>query len=56
MKIDVNTLKQQTQDFVLRLFVEPSGGSTPSYSDSTMTSSSDYCTCSHVGTHARLHS
>ena len=56
MKIDVHTLKQQTQDFVLRLFVESSGASTPSYSDSTMSSSSDYCTCSHVGTHARLHS
>lgn len=47
MKINVITLKQQTQDFVLRLFVESSGVSTPS--------SSDYCTCAHVGTHARLH-
>lgn len=48
MKIDVITLKQQTQDFVLRLFVESNSSfSTPS--------SSDYCTCAHVGTHARLH-
>ena len=47
MKIDVHTLKQQTQDFVLRLFVDSGGGST--------LSSSDYCICSHVGTHARLH-
>ncbi len=39
------TLKRQTQDFLLRLFVE-------SYeSDSTHT----YYTCAHVGTHARLH-
>ena len=53
MKIDVHTLKQQTQDFVLRLFVETSGGSTLS-SSGTM-SIYDYCTCSHVGTHARLH-
>lgn len=48
MKPDVYKLKQQTQDFVLRLFMEGSGDTTPS--------SSDYCTCSHVGTHARLHS
>ena len=47
MKIDVHTLKQQTQDFFLRLFVEHYGGSTPS--------SSDYCICTHVGTYARLH-
>ena len=48
MKPDVYKLKQQTQDFILRLFMEGSGDTTPS--------SSDYCTCSHVGTHARLHS
>lgn len=48
MKPNVYKLKQQTQDFVLRLFMEGSGDTTPS--------SSDYCTCSHVGTHARLHS
>lgn len=53
MKIDVHTLKQQTQDFVLRLFVESSGGSTLSSSGSMPVS--DYCTCSHVGTYARLH-
>ena len=45
MKTNYSTLKQQTQDFVLRLFVE-SGGSAPSYS---------YYTCAHAGTHARLH-
>ena len=39
MKIDVHTLKQQTQDFVLRLFVDSGGGST--------LSSSDYCICLH---------
>ena len=49
-RIDVNKLKKQTQDFVLRLFVESSGVF------STPTDSDYYCTCSHVGTHARLHS
>jgi len=32
MKMNVNTLKQQTQDFVLRLFVESGSGATPSSS------------------------
>ena len=41
------TIKQQTQDFVLRLFIE-SSGDFPS-------SRTQYYTCSHVGTHARLH-
>jgi len=48
MKMDFFTLKRKTQDFVLRLFVEPDSGgySTPS----------DTCyTCSHCGTRARLH-
>lgn len=48
MKMNVSTMKQQTQDFVLRLFVESPGlFSTPSRSQ--------FYTCSHVGTHARLH-
>ena len=47
MKTNVFTWKQQAQDFVLRLFVE--------YDSSNSTPSSDYCTCLHVGTHARLH-
>lgn len=47
-RINLSKLKQQTQDFVLRLFVESSGVYSPS-------SSNDYCTCSHVGTYARLH-
>ena len=45
MKIDFNTMKQQTQDFVLRLFVETSDGySTPSRS---------FYTCAHCGTFSR---
>ena len=48
MKLDVYTLKQQTQDFVLRLFVESSGVS-------TTRSFSQYYTCAHAGTHVRLH-
>ena len=47
MTIDVHTWQQQAQDFILRLFVERE-------SDLTL-SSSDYCTCAHAGTHARLH-
>ena len=47
MTINVNTLRQQTQEFLLRLFVAPGSYTAPS--------SSDYCTCTHVGTHARLH-
>ena len=47
MKLDFFTLKQQTQDFVLRLFVESSGG------DSSYSSYSSSARC---GTYARLHS
>ena len=47
MKTNVYTLKQQTQEFILRLFVERESYSSPvSY---------DYCTCAHAGTYARLH-
>ena len=45
MKTNFFTLKQQTQDFLLRLFVE---------SDHFESSPSFY-TCAHAGTHARLH-
>ena len=47
MKLNVYTLKQQTQDFVLRLFVEPSSeiGTSPSISD---------CTGTRCGTFMRL--
>ena len=45
MKTNLFTLKQQTQDFLLRLFVESDQiDSTPSF-----------YTCAHAGTHARLH-
>lgn len=46
MKKNFYTMKQQTQDFVLRLFVESVSSTPASY---------DYCTCAHVGTHARLY-
>ena len=46
MKKDFSTMKQQTQDFVLRLFVESMGNSSLS---------SPFYTCAHCGTHARLH-
>lgn len=45
MKTNFFTLKQQTQDFLLRLFVG---------SDNLDSTPTCY-TCSHVGTHARLH-
>ena len=47
MKLNVYTLKQQTRDFVLRLFVEPSSeiGTSPSISD---------CTGTRCGTFMRL--
>ena len=49
MKMKFNHIKQQTQDFLLRLFMDPSeAGSTPSYTHY-------YYTCGHVGTHARVH-
>ena len=44
MKMNITNIKQQTQDFVLRLFVESSDGIY-----------SQHYICSHVGTHARLH-
>ena len=47
MKMNVNTLKQQTQDLFLRLFVESSSGigTTPARSSYT---------CAHCGTYARM--
>ena len=48
MKINVNTLKQQTQDFVLRLFVE-------SVSKTTLPSERHYLGA-RCGTFSRLHS
>ena len=48
MKINVNTMKQQTQDFFLRLFIESDAGTTPS--------SGTYPISSRCGTYARLHS
>ena len=47
MKQNFFTWIQKTQEFVLRLFVETPENSTPSYSQ--------YYTCAHAGTHARLH-
>lgn len=47
MKMNMFTLKEKAQDFVLRLFVESSG----EYSSSQ----TRYYTCAHAGTHARLH-
>ena len=46
MKMNVTTLKQQTQDLFLRLFVESSSGigTTPARSNYT---------CAHCGTYAR---
>ncbi len=50
MKIDVYKLKQKTQDFVLRLFVEPSSGI------GNNSSSTSYCTgTTFCGTYKRLH-
>ena len=46
MKMNFFTLKQQAQDFILRLFVESSGElSTPS---------SSFYTCTRCGTFSRL--
>ena len=47
MKMKVTTLKQQTQDLFLRLFVESSSGigTTPARSNYT---------CAHCGTYARM--
>lgn len=47
MKINVDTLKQQTQDFVLRLFVE-------SGSQTTL-SREHFPLCARCGTFSRLH-
>jgi len=47
MKTDLSTIKQQTQEFILRLFVESSSRST--------LSSDHYYTCSRCGTYERLH-
>ena len=49
MKPYFSTFKQQAQDFVLRLFVESTG------SGSSSLSRTHYYTCTHAGTHARLH-
>lgn len=48
MKMNVSTLAKQTQEFILRLFVESTG------SGSSIPSQSFY-TCSRCGTYARLH-
>ena len=46
MKMNVYSWKQQTQDFVLRLFVDSIGvSSTPAQT---------YYTCAHCGTFARM--
>ena len=50
MKINVFTLKQQTREFILRLFVESSGGG------ASTRSHSQYYISSHCGTYSRLHS
>ena len=47
MKLNVNTIKQQTQDYLLRLFVESSIETTPS--------DSYYYTCSRCGTFSKCH-
>lgn len=48
MNVNFNSIKQQTQEFLLRLFIESSGGgSTPPHYR--------YYTNAHAGTHARLH-
>lgn len=49
MKMNLSTLKQQTQEFILRLFVE-------SASDAASTPSrTQYFTGSRCGTYCRLH-
>ena len=47
MKMNVYTIKQQTQDFLLRLFVEGVPDATPS--------DSYYYTCSRCGTFRKRH-
>ena len=44
MTINLHKMKQQTQETILRLFV-----------DSYSTLPKSHYTCGHVGTHARLH-
>ena len=46
-QINFYTWIQEAQDFVLRLFVEPSSGLSKR--------SSSYYTCAHCGTYARIH-
>lgn len=52
MNLNFSTFKQQAQDFVLRLFVETSSGSN---SSTSLTRRPHYYTCTHAGTHTRLH-
>jgi len=47
MKMNLFTLKQQAQDFVLRLFIESPGD--------LSSSRTRHYTCAHAGTFARLH-
>ena len=47
MKVNIFTITDQTQEFILRLFIEPDSYSTPS--------GTQCYTCAHAGTHARLH-
>ena len=47
MKLNVDSMKQQTQDFVLRLFVGAELGS--------LSSHSSYYTCARCVTHERLY-
>lgn len=47
MKMNFSTMKQQAQDFVLRLFIESYGGS-------GSTPSNTFYTCAHCGTFSRL--
>jgi hypothetical protein len=48
MKTDLFTLKQQAQEFILRLFIESSVGSFSS------TPSDSFYTCAHCGTSSRI--
>ena len=49
MKVNFDTLRHHTQDFILRLFVESS-------SEIGNSSSTSYCTGARCGTFMRLHS
>ena len=48
MKLNFFTMKQQTQEFVLRLFIESFGDDSSYYSS--------YSSSARCGTYARLHS